>query len=88
MKKTANQLHEELTKKLITENYVDLKPITKIESLSSTYVLPDDITVNNITVNQDIKLVSESAVSGFIHSFNAVSNSSYVGSGNNSVILG
>ena len=29
MKKNANQLHDELTKKLITENYVDLKPINK-----------------------------------------------------------
>tara|TARA_B100000780_G_scaffold22349_1_gene14357 strand:+ start:619 stop:1947 length:1329 start_codon:yes stop_codon:yes gene_type:complete len=32
MKKNANQLHEELTKKLITENYVDLKPINKMEA--------------------------------------------------------
>ena len=32
MKKNANQLHDELTKKLITENYVDLKPINKIEA--------------------------------------------------------
>jgi hypothetical protein len=32
MKKNATQLHEELTKKLITENYVDLKPINKIEA--------------------------------------------------------
>ena len=32
MKKTANQLHEELTKKLITENYVDLKPISTFEA--------------------------------------------------------
>jgi len=32
MKKNATQLHEELTKKLITENYVDLKPINKIDS--------------------------------------------------------
>jgi len=32
MKKTANQLHEELTKKLITENYVDLKPMSTFEA--------------------------------------------------------
>ena len=32
MKKTAEQLHKELTDKLITENYVDLKPINKIEA--------------------------------------------------------
>ena len=32
MKKNATQLHEELTKKLITEHYVDLKPINKIEA--------------------------------------------------------
>ena len=32
MKKNANQLHDELTKKLITENYVELKPINKIEA--------------------------------------------------------
>jgi hypothetical protein len=32
MKKNANQLHDELTKKLITENYIDLKPINKIEA--------------------------------------------------------
>ena len=32
MKKTANQLHEELTKKLITENYVDLHPISTFEA--------------------------------------------------------
>ena len=31
MKKNANQLHDELTKKLITENYVDLQPINKME---------------------------------------------------------
>ena len=31
MKKNANQLHDELTQKLITENYVDLQPINKIE---------------------------------------------------------
>jgi len=31
MKKNANQLHDELTQKLITENYVDLQPINKME---------------------------------------------------------
>ena len=31
MKKNANQLHEELTQRLITENYVDLKPVNKME---------------------------------------------------------
>jgi hypothetical protein len=30
--KKPEQLHDELTKKLITENYVDLKPINKIEA--------------------------------------------------------
>ena len=32
MSKSPEKLHEELTKKLVTENYVDLKPINKIES--------------------------------------------------------
>ena len=32
MKKTANQLHKELTEKLITENYVDLHPISTFEA--------------------------------------------------------
>jgi len=32
MKKTANQLHEELIKMLITENYVDLKPMSTFEA--------------------------------------------------------
>ena len=32
MKKSAEQLHKELTDKLITENYVDLKPINKMEA--------------------------------------------------------
>ena len=32
MKKTANQLHKELTKKLITENYIDLHPISTFEA--------------------------------------------------------
>ncbi len=36
MKKNANQLHKELTEKLITENYVDLKPINKIEATPKT----------------------------------------------------
>ena len=31
MKKPAEQLHDELTQKLITENYVDLKPVNKME---------------------------------------------------------
>jgi len=31
MKKTAEQLHKELTDRLITENYVDLKPLNTIE---------------------------------------------------------
>ena len=37
MKKTANQLHEELTKKLITENYVDLKPMSTFEETQKQY---------------------------------------------------
>ena len=36
MKKNANQLHKELTEKLITEHYVDLKPINKIEATPKT----------------------------------------------------
>ncbi len=32
MKKTANELHQELTKKLISENYVDLSPISTFDS--------------------------------------------------------
>ena len=32
MKKKANQLHKELTEKLITENYVDLHPISTFEA--------------------------------------------------------
>ena len=32
MSESPEKLHEELTKKLVTENYVDLKPINKIES--------------------------------------------------------
>lgn len=30
--KNPQELHDELTKKLVTENYVDLKPINKIEA--------------------------------------------------------
>ena len=30
--KKPQELHDELTKKLVTENYVDLKPINKIEA--------------------------------------------------------
>ena len=29
--KKPQELHDELTKKLVTENYVDLKPINKID---------------------------------------------------------
>jgi hypothetical protein len=32
MRKTADQLHKELTKKLITENYIDLHPISTFEA--------------------------------------------------------
>ena len=31
MSKSPEKLHEELTKKLVTENYVDMKPINSIE---------------------------------------------------------
>jgi hypothetical protein len=63
MKKSAEQLHKELTDKLITENYVDLKPINKMEATPKstweekyfTYINEAGDKSLNPIVNDDMK---------------------------------
>ena len=72
MKKTANQLHKELTEKLITENYVDLHPISTFEE---TPKLPFETKFANFLAEKKGDLAELKPIVNTDESFNTLKDS-------------
>ena len=72
MRKTANQLHKELTEKLITENYVDLHPISTFEE---TPKLPFETKFANFLAEKKGDLAELKPIVNTDESFNTLKDS-------------